>query len=766
MDNSGSDRVVHCRVEAPTTFEVSASGTLTMAGVNEPAINADLYDVNTDRLGSAFEITIQIADVPPLLDLIRSRISSAVEDFEQDLQDVCEDDADLPDDDFDERMSELEVLREIAEDEAEGWSTWLDRLDAPELAECVKEIRAWLQEPIDWRMQDDSPMDRGPQGAALHYFEDLDEDVLDALGIKLVYGDSPGSSYYAAELEGDIGTANQVALAAGLNLKFLPEIDAKSVDAAGCQSTGLDQCAEPAREPTLIELLSGRFRPAFGHGVGQAERHVGQSVDAHTVPPPALRGVHNAEVLGQAWQRMLAILRDPVEVWTDAEGARHLGLLGTGVYSIGLDGRLSVHLWEVNGDGEVALETIAEDEICAWPMPLGWRWLDRLERAFAAELAKVPGNMGISVPTLTAYASWAFKLFRARIRSNCDMRWVRARIAMAVGLDPLAIDIGRRVNVLRPQSWVVASTYNRAVKHLDAQLKLVRDAPRLAPLFHILCEAQGFPAEGEPLERLATYLRAQGLSQRCWRMVVKSGSPLLRPVAEFYSRQGPEAVVDYLGLCDRLQWRQEPSAAFMASVLALRGHAARRLASYADNYEPQLPVLKRVVAWFEGRDAAQRQAILEGLAAVLNWLDLAGAAGACQQQHLSWQWLMRRAKEWEEKRAALANQGDGRWPVPTLPESIGEFDVRMIRSPAELLDEGRAMRHCIFDFLARCEAGTNLVASIRKKSDGRRVATVMFIATGTGWRLSQAVGFANRTPSPSVTSAIGSLATASWTRLY
>ena len=186
MDISGSDRVVHCRVEAPTTFEVSTSGTLKMAGVNEPAINADLYDVNTDHFGSASEITIQIADVPPLLELIRSRICNAVEDFEQDLQDVCEGDDDLPDNDFDERMSELEVLREIAEDEAEGWSTWLERLDTPELAELVAEIRAWLQKPIDWCMQDDSPTDRGPQGVALHYFEDLDEDVLEALGIRLV----------------------------------------------------------------------------------------------------------------------------------------------------------------------------------------------------------------------------------------------------------------------------------------------------------------------------------------------------------------------------------------------------------------------------------------------------------------------------------------------------------------------------------------------------------------------------------------------------
>jgi hypothetical protein len=49
------------------------------------------------------------------------------------------------------------------------------------------------------------------QGAAFEFFEDMDENLLNGLGVEIVYGDRPGSTYYAAELTGDIGNANQAA---------------------------------------------------------------------------------------------------------------------------------------------------------------------------------------------------------------------------------------------------------------------------------------------------------------------------------------------------------------------------------------------------------------------------------------------------------------------------------------------------------------------------------------------------------------------------
>jgi len=45
---------------------------------------------------------------------------------------------------------------------------------------------------------------------AKQYFEGLDYKILDALGVEIIEGEHPSSSYYAAELGQDIGFANQV----------------------------------------------------------------------------------------------------------------------------------------------------------------------------------------------------------------------------------------------------------------------------------------------------------------------------------------------------------------------------------------------------------------------------------------------------------------------------------------------------------------------------------------------------------------------------
>jgi hypothetical protein len=45
---------------------------------------------------------------------------------------------------------------------------------------------------------------------------------LDALGVVIIEGEHPGSTYYAAELVRDIDDANRAAKAAGLPVRFVP----------------------------------------------------------------------------------------------------------------------------------------------------------------------------------------------------------------------------------------------------------------------------------------------------------------------------------------------------------------------------------------------------------------------------------------------------------------------------------------------------------------------------------------------------------------
>jgi len=91
------------------------------------------------------------------------------------------------------------------------------------MAGLRKIVADWLAEPIDWDEQEWFPRDWSGQGAALEFFHRLDRDALYALGVAIVEGDHPGSSYYAAELRNELADANATAQRLGLPFRFRAE---------------------------------------------------------------------------------------------------------------------------------------------------------------------------------------------------------------------------------------------------------------------------------------------------------------------------------------------------------------------------------------------------------------------------------------------------------------------------------------------------------------------------------------------------------------
>ena len=55
---------------------------------------------------------------------------------------------------------------------------------------------------------------------AKKYFECLDYKTLDGVGVQIIEGDHPGSTYYAAVLRQDVDYVNQVARSLGLKFRF------------------------------------------------------------------------------------------------------------------------------------------------------------------------------------------------------------------------------------------------------------------------------------------------------------------------------------------------------------------------------------------------------------------------------------------------------------------------------------------------------------------------------------------------------------------
>ncbi len=461
--------------------------------------------------------------------------------------------------------------------------------------------------------------------------------------------------------------------------------------------------------------------------------------------PPEHADLHDETLFGSAWQRMVAWFREPVRAWADEAGTRHLHILGAGVYSVKADGQLDVWLWQGLEQGSSKLELDRRGAVSVDPLPFGWLWFEQWGRGFRIEVQRSARRRGLTCDdgTVAAYVEWVFVLFRQRIRRQCDMRWVRSRIARAVKLDPVALRVARRINLLLRRSSVTQFVYNVVRANMEVHRKLLKDAPRLDVMFQLLSNLDGFPAAGEPLQRMRSFLLASGLSPRAWRMVTKAGGRLLAPVGSYYTGTAWTAVLDYLLLIDAMGWRAEPRAEFIEVVLGLRGHPTDRPKTYRNRFGPLMPQIKRIVQEFEHGDADRQAAILKDLHPALDYLDLAGTGrGDRPSATLKWAALVLRARNWAGQRLMAEQHGSEGWPVPAKLLKIDDHQVKFIDNAISLHEEARAMRHCAFDFAADCRTGVRAVASVRDARD-RRVATALWQRSDAGWHLDQVSGFAN-----------------------
>jgi len=200
-------------------FEVEADGTLLRAGFSDTVTHADLYgylpdgwNASPNALAAAMNDCEQLAwAVEQLYDAARKQLIRRIEAATA-AGDLCARD-----------FKALETsLSKLPEDPSEGAPLWLASLDAAQFQQLVvPTLTEWFAEAADWTDDEDLPDLGTAQGAALEYFRSMDFDTVDKLGIDLVEGEHPGSSYYAAVLRTDIDAANEAARSARLPVRFV-----------------------------------------------------------------------------------------------------------------------------------------------------------------------------------------------------------------------------------------------------------------------------------------------------------------------------------------------------------------------------------------------------------------------------------------------------------------------------------------------------------------------------------------------------------------
>lgn len=94
-------------------------------------------------------------------------------------------------------------------------TAWLQRAPVEELSSL---IGRWLASDLPDLYE--MPLHAGPMGEAYAFFQNQELGTLNGLGISIVEGEHPGSSYYAAELRVPAVSANDAAVLMNLPIRF------------------------------------------------------------------------------------------------------------------------------------------------------------------------------------------------------------------------------------------------------------------------------------------------------------------------------------------------------------------------------------------------------------------------------------------------------------------------------------------------------------------------------------------------------------------
>lgn len=203
----------------PWFFEVNENGTLVDADIAEPKVWADVFDITTSETSDIHSIIREIQACPPLSSFMDRALEDEIEQLEQDFDDEDPE----PSKEQLALQKKIETLKEYRDEYDEPWLYWIELEGKSGIAKFNELIEDWLTDPIDWRQSDHFPVRSGPQGVALGFFEDQSYALLDALGVVIVDGEHPGSTYYAAELRQNIDEANATAEKLGLPFRFKKE---------------------------------------------------------------------------------------------------------------------------------------------------------------------------------------------------------------------------------------------------------------------------------------------------------------------------------------------------------------------------------------------------------------------------------------------------------------------------------------------------------------------------------------------------------------
>jgi hypothetical protein len=199
-------------------YDVGESGTIFQPNIPKPVINSDTFKNEMRPLSytlTTADLINEVEYITPLKYLFQSLAQEELERILATLGSPGE---------IKDKKDRLRLKRQAKVMKGdEGWKAWVTSQGKEGLPGFKKVIEDWLAEPIDFNQEDYFPSDWNGMGAAKKFFEKLDTGTADALGVSIIEGEFPGSSYYAARLDKSVDDANNAAEKLGLPFRFRKE---------------------------------------------------------------------------------------------------------------------------------------------------------------------------------------------------------------------------------------------------------------------------------------------------------------------------------------------------------------------------------------------------------------------------------------------------------------------------------------------------------------------------------------------------------------
>ena len=481
--------------------------------------------------------------------------------------------------------------------------------------------------------------------------------------------------------------------------------------------------------------------------------------DAWPLPPVALRPMHDARRMHQTWERLLQLLRKPVQEVPWRAGWCMRQVLGSAVFLTSASRQIHAFMWR--GDSaEVMLSHLASYSVMMTEVPYRWVWLKQLcEQAKTHALAtlRLQGDQAHD-DICAAHTEWMFGVFRSRIRHHGDMRQVRERIRAGLGLDAHARRICHHLQMpcLLPDKSSF-SHYHLTIRHLDALRCMEQEAPQALGVYAELCEQSDFPPTGQPTQRLKAFLSANGLPPRIWALVLQDGSRVMRLVRQFYRGAASASVLDCLRIFRDLHTPRAPAPWLSQAIYSEFGNAGARRQQYHPALKTSMPdlahLVRRVSALPKPGDEQEQE-----LVAVISWLTEPDRS--CldrRQRQAGWDYLVAHGLAHIDARVKASSAQPVAWKTPFSEVLFAGWRMKAMANSQELVEEGLRMRNCIGERIAECASSSKLLVSV-SNALGKRVATAEYRRSKTQWVCLDAKGPMNRVLDISVRRKLGEFA--------